>query len=175
MRIKIERQWQAEADAGTFWLWGPLDDDIALAFTFWLRGRQGEPSTLQLSTPGGPGHVMLQMVNAIESVGRPLTIIASGRCLSAGIPILAAGKPRRATASTQFMLHGGEGSMAEVAARNDWQARYLASRTAQKYGPWIQELSTTEGRWITIDNALNWGLIDTIIPQYELYATGDDT
>ena len=148
--------------AGEFWLWGEIDDEVALSFAVWLLGNPEEP-TLHLCTPGGPGHAMLAMMDAIERSGAPLRILASGRCLSAGVPVLAAGHVRQASRFTQFMLHGADGAPVEVAMRNGFQARHLAERTAKPRDFWLRYLGDPAGLWFGPEEALDWGLIDEIL------------
>ena len=58
---------------------------------------------LVLSTQGGDTYLMQAAIDHLQ--GCPRKIVATGKCWSAGVPILACGKKRWATARTTFMAH----------------------------------------------------------------------
>ena len=66
-----------------------------------------EPIDFWLSTQGGSIAVALSLCDIIRLSVTPINIIATGRCYSAGIPILASGHTRCATRNTTFMIHQG--------------------------------------------------------------------
>ena len=149
---------------GHFWLWGKIEEDVALSLVLWLRRGHttgaGNP-IIHLCTSGDPGCAMLNVIDAIEGSAHPVTVIASGKCLSAGIPILAAGHIRKASRFTQFMLHGADGGVEEVVAQNNLQSSYLAERTAKSTDFWFKGILA--GLWFYPQDALEWGLIDEVL------------
>lgn len=65
------------------------------------------PINIWLSTQGGAIAVALALCDSIRLSETPINVIATGRCYSAGIPILASGHTRCATKNTTFMIHQG--------------------------------------------------------------------
>lgn len=66
-----------------------------------------EPINLWMCTQGGSMPIALSLCDVIRLSDTPINIIATGRCYSAGIPILASGHTRSATKNTTFMIHQG--------------------------------------------------------------------
>ena len=96
------------------------------AFMLWSAIRAYEhadpkaPIYFVLNSPGGSIHSMFSMVDAMMTTTCPIITIGTGICMSAAIPILAAGKKghRFVTPHTRFLLHqqsGGQvGSQSNV-------------------------------------------------------------
>ncbi len=70
-----------------------------------------EEVNLWLTTNGGSIAIALAVCDVIRLSRTPIHVIASGRCYSAGVPILASGDIRSATKHTTFMMHQGTTEM----------------------------------------------------------------
>lgn len=130
--------------------------------------------TLHLTTFGGMMTTGLALCDAIRTSETPVHIIASGRCMSIGITILASGHRRSATANTCFMIHQGsmpmdgyiehlKNEVKYVETLNDLTDKIITENTkiTQKKLESIYKKQTEFN--FGCDQALKWCLIEEII------------
>lgn len=128
------------------------------------------PAKLILGTSGGDADVAVAAATWLEQI--PTTITATGYIYSAGVPILAAAKVRRALPNTHFMFHPTELELAETRLNAEKYVEHcrrldrhmieiLARHTAKPASFWRGFGRDT--KFWTADDALEWGLIDSIV------------
>lgn len=136
-----------------------------------------EGRRLFLNSPGGYEYDMNSMVDLIEETD-DISTIATGMCMSAAVPIIAAGTPgkRYATHRTRFMLHPGwndfehveiEDLEAEKAEMDELETEYAAilSRYCKHARAWWRQKAGVHKPWyFDASVALEHGIIDHIIP-----------
>jgi ATP-dependent Clp protease protease subunit len=136
-----------------------------------------EGRRLMLNSPGGSTETMFSIVDLIEE-SWDLTTVATGRCMSAAVPIIAAGTPgkRYATARTRFMVHPSwmvfvspvekeellsEG--AEFAVVHSQYASIMARYCKHSRTWWLTKLDTHKPWYFGADEAVTHGIIDHVI------------
>jgi ATP-dependent protease ClpP protease subunit len=141
-------------------------------------GAAKEGRRLFLNSGGGSVYDMLSIIDLFEEAW-DLATVATGTCMSAAVPIVAAGTPgkRFATWRTRFMLHPGwdcfedpiemEPLKAELEQfkeseilYNEIMARYCNNSTAW----WNKKLTNHVPWYFGPEEALALGIIDHIIP-----------
>ncbi len=70
-----------------------------------LDRSSNDPIYLWLFTPGGSASGAMAIYDTINMISAPVTTIAVGQCMSAGLLLLQAGKTRLAFPSCMFMYH----------------------------------------------------------------------
>lgn len=140
-------------------------------------GTTKEGRRLFLNSMGGCGLSMLSIIDLFEEAW-DLTTVATGACMSAAVPIIAAGTPgkRYATWRTRFMLHPSwdsyentvdrsfiENELAEFKDGDDKYAAVLA-RYCKHDKKWWQSKCDCRNPWyFGAKEALKHGIIDHII------------
>ncbi len=139
-------------------------------------GKEGR--RLIINSSGGDVYCMNSIVDLFEQID-DLTIVANGACMSAAVPIVAAGTPgmRYATHRTRFMLHPGyedmdcalklidfEAMRDELETTEDIYARILYRYTTPTLKWWIKQGKEQKDWYFDAKKALELGIIDHIIP-----------
>lgn len=96
-------------------LYGDVDEELVKSFYSQLQaGLEVEPDEIKvfLSTGGGDvycGYAIYDAIVSVQRAGMPVTVIATGSCMSAGsMIILQAAEKRLATENCTLMVHFGE-------------------------------------------------------------------
>jgi ATP-dependent protease ClpP protease subunit len=130
------------------------------------------PNLLVLSSNGGDVYTMCACIDLLSIVD--VTIIATGACFSAAVPILGMGRKRSATRLTRFLVHPGkapldaERILADVERERDELARLekiyaevLGQCTRRSASWWAKK---SDQCWaFGVEEALKVGLIDEIV------------
>lgn len=156
--------WENLLRAGT-----RLDEDTAKA----KEGRR-----LFLNSLGGCVYTMASIVDLMEEVEN-ITTVATGACMSAAVPIIAAGTPgqRYATWRTRFLLHpsweefdGRRLEIEDLQAESDEMkeaervyAHVMARYTDHTYSWWLKRGAVHKPYYFGPEDALKFGIIDHII------------
>jgi ATP-dependent protease ClpP protease subunit len=136
-----------------------------------------EGRRLILNSPGGSTETMFSIVDLIEE-SWDLTTVATGRCFSAAVPIIAAGTPgkRHATSRTRFMVHPSwmcfgspvekeellsEG--AEFAVVHSQYAAIMARYCKHNKAWWLTKLDTHKPWYFSAEEAVTHGIIDHVV------------
>jgi ATP-dependent Clp protease, protease subunit len=133
------------------------------------------PVELYVSTFGGSLYEMFGIYDAITTADAPVYVNAIGKCMSAGILVVAAGAKghRHAYANTWFMTHQGwgdqVGSVTELASATDHfkeimklQYSLLEKHTSRDAKYWKKLLEQPKDIYFNAKTALDYGLIDAI-------------
>jgi ATP-dependent protease ClpP protease subunit len=129
--------------------------------------------TLILNTPGGDASAMCAAIDSMRLRPLPL-IVATGLCMSAGVPIFAMAKQRACTRMTRFMVHRVKSMGYSVSTADDaeqearelrlYEKYYLATivqRTKKDAKFWAEKI---EGDWyFSAREAVEVGLVDEIL------------
>lgn len=136
-----------------------------------------EKRRLFLNSSGGTVETMLSIVDLFEEVN-DLTTVATGRCMSSAVPIVAAGTPgqRYATRNTRFMLHppwdisihpktlGEMGSETEEMREIVRQfADTMAKYCRHTFEWWRRKISNNKPWYFDARTAIEHGIIDKVI------------
>lgn len=129
------------------------------------------PTRILLFSGGGCMYSMTAALDYLQAC--PTEMVATGCCMSAAVPILAAGSARLATANTRFMVHPGSAALEAdrtlVQIRNESEELerlenlyldLLAARTKKDRRWW--ERRCDESFYFGAPEALSIGLIDAI-------------
>ena len=130
-----------------------------------------------LNSIGGEVYHGLLIYNTIQDMiksGMTVEIEARGLCASMGVIILVAGNHRSASKYTRFLLHEVSGSFeygktselkeqsAELETLNLVLDELLSSRCKISVEK-LQKITRKKDLWISAEEALKYGLIDTIV------------
>jgi ATP-dependent Clp protease protease subunit len=130
--------------------------------------------TVVINTPGGDVEAALGIVDRIRNSSNEINTIGTGIIMSAGIPILAAGRSRKATKYAKFMYHGPNFAMGRERIPNvDNEVKYvkdldrsvnsfLAEATEKPYTFW-SGMGKHVDNYFGADMALEYGLIHEIL------------
>lgn len=135
-----------------------------------------EDRRLVLNSCGGNTDTMFSIVDLFEH-SKALTTVATGDCMSAAVPVIAAGTPgcRFATPRTRFMVHSpwdvsdddtrrhAETKAKELKVAEKRYAEIMAAYTKPDLSYWLAKLKTDEGYYFDAVMAKELGVIDGII------------
>lgn len=142
------------------------------------KGTTKEGRRLYLNSFGGCTASMFSIVDLFEEAW-DLSTVATGACMSAAVPIIAAGTPgkRYATWRTRFMVHpvstGELGSMESDSMRVeldefedtiDKYAAIMARYCNHAKSWWVKKMSNHAPWYFSARTAKEHGIIDHIIP-----------
>jgi ATP-dependent Clp protease protease subunit len=170
---------EAEAKAGRIYWHSTLDDDLG----FWIachldrceRDGNIDCVVIDINTSGGGGPEMWQIIDRIRGMETPVNTIASGWAMSSGFMVLAAGRHRRCYPHSSLLFHGAWhgvnrcktpdlGDEAEAAALFDQaMCEFLGQVTRKRASHWEKIVASNRDRYVTPEEALEWGVIDEII------------
>lgn len=160
-------------------LHGDLDEasvGIAIRALHFFEAKSPTSAQLILSSCGGDLDEAFGLHDTIQSLDIDIEVRAIGKCMSAAPLLLACGRQgwRTAGENTQFMLHAAslempdtslKGAQAAVTAtkkKMDQYAEMLALYTCKDEAHWKRRLQSSTDRYFDAEEALEWGLIDSI-------------
>jgi len=159
-------------------LHGDVDSDtIALAIRgmYLMADESPEPIELYVASYGGDIDEAFALHDVTRTIRVPVHTVALGMCMSAAPFLVACGQQghRFASENCEFMLHTAsmevEGTMSNVAGtaeavrrRCERMDRLLAKYTNKPYRHWAKFSKASDDYYFTAEQALEWGLIDSI-------------
>ena len=135
------------------------------------------PIELFITSYGGEVDESFALHDVTRTIKVPVHTVALGKCQSAAPLLVACGQKgeRYASENCEFMVHDAsmeiesefspaqlETYVTAVKARVERMDRLLAKYTKRDYRFWKRMSSSKLDRYFTADQALEWGLIDTI-------------
>jgi ATP-dependent Clp protease, protease subunit len=169
-------EWKRVGD--TLYFTGEVGNELHVFLGSNLGPGLSRPATkLVLNSPGGDEYSCYSIVDMLEGLGG-IPILATGYCMSAAVPIVAAGEKgkRFATPRTRFMIHSGwtvyerpvdrkfiECEEKEMEILEDFYAEILAKHTEYKDAKWWRKMGERDSRWyFSAKEAMGMGIIDEI-------------
>jgi ATP-dependent Clp protease protease subunit len=163
----------------------PIDDTIAnLIMAQLLHLESDDPDKdvfLYINSPGGSITSLFAIYDTMQYIKPDVNTVCMGMAASAAAVILAGGAPgkRFALPHARVMLHQphggaqGQASDIEIQARlivqmREQLNRILAEHTGQTYEKVSQD--TERDFWMIAEEALNYGIVDSILTRRELAA-----
>ena len=159
-------------------IFGPIDDrmaELVIAQLQYLDNKGAEEITIQINSPGGSVSAGMAIYDTMNFVKAKIITVALGTAASMGAFLLSAGSKgyRRATANSEILIHqplggaSGQASDIIIAANHikhtrDRINRILADNTGKPIE--IIEQDTDRDKILSAEEALQYGLIDEIIP-----------
>lgn len=142
---------------------------IRRSITKFVEMDRKSPITIQLSTYGGEIIEMFSIIDFLKSVPCPIIMVASGKIMSAGLPIFLCGDIRLAYPNTRFMMHsishkvGGklkdtEIDVKEGALLNNVMLEMLVSNT-KKNKKWWEAKVNSHDYYFGVKEAKELGVI----------------
>jgi len=161
----------------------PINDDVAnlvIAQLLFLEAEDPEKDVhLYLNSPGGDVNAGLGIYDAMQYVGPEIQTICMGQCASMASLLLAGGTPgkRSALPNSRILIHqpwGGAQGMAadiqihaeEILKLRRTMNEILAKHTGREVAE--VEKNTERDRFMSAEEALNYGIIDQIMKRHDL-------
>jgi ATP-dependent Clp protease protease subunit len=156
---------------------GPVEDHMAnliVAQLLFLESENPDKDIhLYINSPGGSVTAGLSVYDTMQFIRCDVLTMCIGHAASMGALLLAAGAPgkRFALPNSRIMIHQPSGGSQGVAADIEIQAReilrmrqQLNQILADHTGQSIEQIArdTDRDRWMTPDEAADYGLIDTV-------------
>ena len=157
----------------------PVDDDLAnLVVAQMLHLESDDPDkpiALYINSPGGSMDSMFAIYDTMQHIRPEVHTTCIGMAASAASLILAGGADgsRSILPHGRVMIHqpwvqnvGGQASDIEIHAAEILRQRALASQILARHtGKEVEEITrdTDRDRWLTADEAVEYGLVDTIL------------
>ena len=159
-------------------IFGPIDDEMAqsvISQLQYLDDNGADEITLQICSPGGSVSAGLAIYDTMNYIKARVVTVGIGMCASMGAFLLSAGSRgfRRATQNCEILIHqplgGAQGQASDIIIAADHIKRtrerinrILAENTEQP----IEniEKDTDRDKIMTSTEALEYGLIDEVIP-----------
>ena len=156
---------------------GPVDDHMAnliVAQMLFLESENPDKDIhLYINSPGGSVTAGLSVYDTMQFIRCDVLTMCIGHAASMGALLLAAGAPgkRFALPNSRIMIHQPSGGSQGVAADIEIQAReilrmrqQLNQILADHTGQTVEQVArdTDRDRWMTPDEAADYGLIDTV-------------
>jgi ATP-dependent Clp protease, protease subunit len=155
---------------------GRLDDAVATHATaqiILLDAASTAPIDIHLDSPDGTVEAAFVLIDTFDSIRAPVRVHCRGRVGGAVVGVVAVAGHRAASPHTRFRLaeptaeFSGtpEATLASTRQYRDLLWR-LQARIARATGRPAEEIAEDmrRGRWLDVDEALAYGLIDTIAP-----------
>ena len=155
------------------WLATTLDDEAANRVAVALMALDAEsddPIELVVNSPGGPLDAGLAVIDALDVLRAPVATLCLGQAAGTAAAVLACGRGgRRATPTARLCLRLRPAEFSGYAThirahaeqllqRRDQLALRLASATGQL--PAVIAMDLDEGRFMTAEQAVGYGLVD---------------
>lgn len=178
MKAKEEFSVTYSLKKNTVNLFGVIDDQAAeavIAQIQYLDDNGAEEITLQINSPGGSVSAGLAIYDTLNFVNARIVTVGLGMCASMGAFLLSAGSKgyRRATENCEILIHqplggaSGQASDVIIAADHIRRTRDRLNRLlSENTGKPIETIArdTDRDNIMTANEALAYGLIDTVIP-----------
>ncbi len=161
-------------------LGAPITDDVSniiIAQLLFLEADNPERDIyIYINSPGGIISSAMAIYDTMQHIRAPVNTICMGMAASAGSFLLAAGRPekRAALPHARIMLHQPSGGAQGTAADIEIQAReilYLRNKLNELYakhtGRTVKQIETDidRDRFMSADEAMDYGIIDKVIQQ----------
>ena len=160
-------------------LHGGVDEDtigVAIRALYLLSDSEPKPIELFVTSYGGDLEEAFALHDVTRTIKVPVHTTALGKCMSAAPLLVACGEKgnRYASENTQFMLHdvtidppaaNPTFIESEVKASRALMTRYaqlLGQYTSKPASHWRRLMSGRSDRYFSAEEALDWGLIDTV-------------
>lgn len=113
----------------TLLLTGSIDEEMTAGVFQYIcqqvqSGSTNRPHTFYLNSDGGCSSQGLQLYSLIKNAPFPIDVHVIGRCWSAAIGVLLAGRNRYCTPESEFLIHYGNDEQASVSELK-WNIRCL--------------------------------------------------
>lgn len=157
----------------------PVDDEVANLIVAQLLHLESDdpdkPVALYINSPGGSMDSMFAIYDTMQHIQPPVHTTCIGMAASAASLILAGGAAgeRSILPHGRVMIHqpwvqnvGGQASDIEIHAAEILRQRALANEILARHsGQDVSQVEqdTDRDRWLTADEAVDYGLIDTIL------------
>lgn len=178
MKTKEEFSLQYTLKRNTINLFGPIDDNMAeivISQIQYLVDNGADEIIMQINSPGGSVSAGLAIYDTMNYVDARIITVGVGMCASMGAFLLSAGSRgyRRATENCEILIHQplggvqGQASDIIIAADHIKRTRDMLNRIlSENTGKPIEaiERDTDRDNIMTASEALEYGLIDTVIP-----------
>lgn len=152
---------------------GPINDDIIellVVQIFRMNHESKKPITILINSPGGSIDAMHAAIDTIMGSVAPVTTVALGCCMSAGLDIFLAGHKRLCLKNTLFVMHSGKSSVVEATLPSivnegtfltrlmkRWST-YYESRTKKNAAFWNKILKSGKDYIYFSDEAIELGI-----------------
>lgn len=160
------------------WLAGPINDNVSnvvqAQLLYFENVDKTKDSTIHLNTPGGSVNSGLGIVDIMDYVSFDKATVNTGMCASMGSVLLAAGTPgkRSSLRFSKVMIHQVSHGMSE-----NIQSTRISHLEGEKYNFMLAKLlgnyskktwkeiikDNARDRWMTAEEALEYGFIDEIV------------
>lgn len=178
MKEREEFSAQYPLKRNTINIFGEIDDQLAeivIAQIQYAVDNGAEEITIQINSPGGSVSAGLAIYDTMNYVDARIVTVGLGLCASMGAFLLSAGSRgyRRATENCEILIHqplggvSGQASDIIIAAKHIKRTRDRLNRIlAENTGKTIDDIAqdTDRDNIMTAEEALEYGLIDTVIP-----------
>ena len=178
MKEREELSAQYPLKRNTINIFGEIDDQLAeivIAQIQYAVDNGAEEITIQINSPGGSVSAGLAIYDTMNYVDARIVTVGLGLCASMGAFLLSAGSRgyRRATENCEILIHqplggvSGQASDIIIAAKHIKRTRDRLNRIlAENTGKTIDDIAqdTDRDNIMTAEEALEYGLIDTVIP-----------
>lgn len=140
-----------------------------------LDDQSKQPIEIYLSSEGGDCYEMFAAYDIIRGLESHVTMVLSGKIMSAAVVITCAGDDRKAYPNTKFMVHelayeiddakivDHEAALKHSVELMDTYYKCIAERTNKSAKQWKQYVKGNPDRYLTAEEALKCGIIDKII------------
>lgn len=161
----------------------PINDDVAnliIAQLLFLEAEDPEKDVhLYLNSPGGDVNAGLGIYDAMQYVGPEVQTICMGQAASMAALLLAGGTPKKrfALPNSRILIHqpwgGAQGQAADIQIHAEEILKLRRSMNeilAQHTGREVAEVekNTERDRFMSAEEALNYGIIDQIMKRHDL-------
>ncbi len=164
-------------------LGAPIDDDVAnlvIAQLLFLEAEEPDKDVhLYLNSPGGDVNAGFGIYDAMQYVGCEIQTICMGQAASMAALLLAAGEPgkRYSLPNSRVLIHqpwgGAHGQAADIQIHAEeilklrrTMNEILAKHTGREVAE--VEKNTERDRFMSAEEALNYGIIDRIMERHTL-------
>lgn len=178
MKLKEKFSAQYPLERNTINIFGVIDDNMAevvIAQIQYLIDNHADEIILQINSPGGSVSAGLAIYDTLNYVDARIITVGIGICASMGAFLLSSGSRgyRRATKNCEILIHQplggvqGQASDIIIAAKHIKRTRdRLNQILSENTGKDIEDITrdTDRDNIMSVEEALQYGLIDTIIP-----------
>lgn len=149
----------------------PQMADAVMKQLLYMNDEGLKPIKLYINSPGGDVRAGLEIIDTMFSIRPEVYTINTGLCASMGAVILSCGAKRMALPHSSVMIHqvssGTQGKIFDMKAAFEESQRInntTMGLLAENCGKTLEELisDTPVDKWLTAQQALEYGIIDEI-------------
>lgn len=183
-QLEAALEYGIDTQARIVFLHGDVEEQTvaqAIRGLYVLNTVSKEPVELYVSSYGGNVDDTFALHDVTRTIACPIHTVALGKCMSAAPLLVACGKPgeRYAAENTVFMLHDtllteidGRPRQLKVLAeleerRSKVYCKLLEKYTKMPYAHWWKLSTSDTDKFFTADEALKWGLVDSMWAEKE--------